>query len=157
MKKQKPRSKRRRDPALPTKRKVEKKWKDVDYYFCDNLLGEDSVLSATIESSDAAGLPPIAVAPNQGKLLQLLAEMIPARSILEIGTLGGYSTICMARALPPDGHIITLEVDPRHAEVARKNFVRAGLGHKIEILVGSAVDTLPTLRDRHRGPFDLVF
>ena len=107
-----------------------------------------------LESSDAAGLPPIAVAPNQGKLLQMLAEMTGARSVLEIGTLGGYSTIWLARALPPDGRVVTLEVDPKHAEVARKNFIRAGLANMIEILLGSALATLSKLR---AGPFDLVF
>src|SRR2546423_1358721 len=157
MKKPKSRSRRRASPASPGKRKVEKKWTDVDKYFCDNLLPEDPVLASALESSEAAGLPPIAVAPNQGKLLQLLAEMIGARSILEIGTLGGYSTIWMARALPPDGRLTTLEVDPKHADVARKNFVRAGLAKTIEIRVGGALDTLPQLRGEQRGPFDLVF
>ena len=157
MKKPKPPSKRRPSPAFPRKRKVEKKWKDVDYYFCDNLLTDDPVLSATLESSDAAGLPPIAVTPNQGKLLQLFVEMIGARSILEVGTLGGYSTIWMARALPPDGRSVTLEVDPKHAEVARKNFARAGLAKMIEIRIGSALDTLPRLLGEQKGPFDLIF
>jgi predicted O-methyltransferase YrrM len=157
MKKPKRRSKRRPSPALPRKRKVEKKWKEIDYYFCDNLLPDDPVLASALESSNAAGLPPIAVAPNQGKLLQLLAEMIGARSILEIGTLGGYSTIWMARALPSDGRVTTLEVDPRHAEVARGNFARAGLAKMIEIRIGSALATLPQLVREQRGPFDLVF
>ena len=157
MKKPKPPSKRRPSPAVPRKRKVEKKWKDIDHYFCDSLLSEDPVLASALESSDAAGLPAIAVAPNQGKLLQLLAEMISARRILEIGTLGGYSTIWMARALPPDGRVVTLEVDPKHAEVARRNFERAGLAKMIEIRIGSALDTLPQLPGEQKGPFDLVF
>ncbi|HJP86746.1 MAG TPA: O-methyltransferase [Gemmatimonadaceae bacterium] len=115
------------------------------------------MLEAALESSDTAGLPAIAVAPNQGKLLQLLAQMIGARSILEIGTLGGYSTMWLARALPADGRVVTLEVDPRHAEVARKNFARAGLAKLIEIRLGSALDTLPKMVNEQRGPFDLVF
>ena len=158
MKKPKSRNKTRsRSPAFPRKRKVEKKWQDVDHYFCDQLLTEDPVLASALESSEVAGLPPIAVAPNQGKLLQLLAEMIGARSILEIGTLGGYSTIWLARALPRDGRVVTLEVDPKHADVARKNFVRGGLANMIEIRLGSALDTLPKLSEEQRGPFDVVF
>lgn len=152
-----PRPRPRRPPLSPRKRKVEKRWKDVDHYFCDNLLTDDPILSATLEASDAAGLPAIAVAPNQGKLLQMLAQMIGARSVLEIGTLGGYSTIWLARGLPSDGRVVTLEVDPRHAEVARKNFARAGLANVIEVRVGSALDTLPQLLNEQLRPFDLIF
>jgi predicted O-methyltransferase YrrM len=154
MKKPKPRSRPR---AQPGKRKVEKKWKDVDHYFCDNLLPDDQILTSARDASDAAGLPAIAVSPNQGKLLQMLAEMIGARSILEVGTLGGYSTIWLARAVPADGRVITLEIDSKHAEVARKNFARAALANRIEIWLGNALDTLPKLFTEGRGPFDLIF
>ena len=154
MKKPKP---RRRPQTGQGKRKVEKRWKDVDHYFCDNLLADDPILTSALEASDAAGLPAIAVSPNQGKLLQMLAEMIGARSILEVGTLGGYSTIWLARGLPADGRVITLEVDAKHAEVARKNFARAALANRIEIWLGKALDTLPKLFAERRSPFDLIF
>ena len=154
MKKPKP---RRLSKTKPRKRKVEKRWKDVDHYFCDNLLTDDPILTSVLEASDTAGLPAIAVSPNQGKLLQMLAEIMGARTILEVGTLGGYSTIWLARAIPADGRVITLEVDPKHAEVARTNFVRAGFANRIEIWLGKAVDTLPKLFAERRGPFDLIF
>jgi len=154
MKKPKP---RRRSQTRPRKRKVEKRWKDVDHYFCDNLLTDDPILASALEASDEAGLPAIAVSPNQGKLLQMLAEMIGARSVLEVGTLGGYSTIWLARGLPAGGRVTTLEVDAKHAEVARKNFARAGFANKIEIRLGKALDTLPRLFTERRGPFDLIF
>ena len=154
MKKPKP---RRRPQTSPGKSKVEKRWKDVDHYFCDNLLTDDPILTSALKASEAAGLPAIAVSPNQGKLLQMLAEMIGARSILEVGTLGGYSTIWLARGLPADGRVVTLEVDARHAEVARKNFSRAALANRIEIWLGKALDTLPKLFAERRGPFDLIF
>ena len=154
MKKPKP---RRRPQPSPAKRKVEKRWKDVDHYFCDNLLADDPILTSALEASDAAGLPAIAVSPNQGKLLQMLAEMIGARSILEVGTLGGYSTIWLARGVPADGRVLTLEVDPKHAEVARKNFARAGFANRIDIRLGKALETLPKLFAERRGPFDLIF
>jgi predicted O-methyltransferase YrrM len=128
-------------------------WAEVDRYFADHLVEADPVLEAALAASDAAGLPAIAVAPNQGKLLHLLARLKGARRILEIGTLGGYSTIWLARALPGDGQLITLEYDPRHAEVARANLASAGLADRVEIRVGAALDTLPTLA----GPFDLFF
>ena len=156
MKKPKPRP-RSRPQRGSGKRKVEKRWKDVDHYFCDNLLTDDPILTSALEASEAAGLPAIAVSPNQGKLLQMMAEMIGARSVLEIGTLGGYSTIWLARAIPADGRVITLEVDAGHAEVARKNFARAGLANRIEVWLGSALDTLPKLFAERRGPFDLIF
>ena len=129
----------------------------MDEYLCDKILADDAALDAVLKDSDKAGLPAIAVTPAQGKFLQMLTEMIRARSILEIGTLGGYSTIWFARALPADGHIITLEVDPVHAEVARKNFARAGLQKMIELRLGNALDTLPLLIEGQAGPFDLIF
>ena len=128
-------------------------WTAVDDYF-DVLIGPDPVLDAARADATAAGLPEIAVAPNQGKQLNLLARIGGARSILEIGTLGGYSTIWLARALPPGGKLVTLEYDPHHAEVARENLKRAGFGEDVvDIRVGAALDTLPTLT----GPFDFVF
>jgi predicted O-methyltransferase YrrM len=114
-------------------------------------------LDAVLAASSAAGLPEINVAPNQGKLLQLLAQSHGARSILEIGTLGGYSTIWLARALPADGKLVTLEFEPKHAEVARANFARAGLGGKIELRLGKASDHLAQLVAEGRGPFDFIF
>ncbi len=133
------------------------RWTAVDRYIADLLVPSDPALDAALASSAAAGLPNIQVAPNQGKLLSLLAQSIRARSILEIGTLGGYSTIWLARALPADGHLITLEVDPKHAEVARANIARAGLSDKVEIRLGRAVDSLPKIADEARAPFDLIF
>ncbi|MFE2538048.1 O-methyltransferase [Streptomyces sp. NPDC059371] len=132
-------------------------WNDVDDHFTNLLAPADEVLAAALHDSDAAGLPPISVAPNQGKLLRLLAEIQGARRILEIGTLGGYSTIWLGRALPADGTLITLEYDPRHAEVARANLTRAGLDKIAEVRVGPALETLPKLADENPEPFDLVF
>jgi predicted O-methyltransferase YrrM len=108
-------------------------------------------------ASTEAGLPAINVAPNQGKLLHLWARMVGARSILEVGTLGGYSTIWLARALPAGGRLVTLEADPHHAEVAAANLDRAGVGDVVDIVVGRALDTLPVLAEEGRGPFDLTF
>jgi len=132
-------------------------WGAVDRYITDLLAPADAALDAALHASAAAGLPPINVAPNQGKLLHLLARMQGACTILEIGTLGGYSTIWLARALPADGRVITLEIDPAHAEVARANFARAGLTGMVELRIGRALDTLPLLASEKRGPFDLVF
>ena len=115
------------------------------------------MLEAALTASTDAGLPPIAVAPNQGKWLMILAQAIGARSILEMGSLGGYSTIWLARALPADGRLITLEADPKHAEVARTNIARAGFADKVEIRVGKALDTLPQLAAEGLGPFDFIF
>lgn len=140
-----------------TARSSEPRWTEVDHYFSTNLLGNDPILESALESSTAAGLPAIAVSPNQGKLLQMLAQIIGARSILEIGTLGGYSTIWMARGLRTGGRVITLEVDAKHADVARKNFERARLDRIIEVWEGPALDTLPRLFAEGRGPFDLIF
>ncbi|MEU4148991.1 O-methyltransferase [Streptomyces sp. NPDC026659] len=132
-------------------------WNAVDDYFNGLLVEEDAPLRGAAEESEAAGLPPHQVAPNQGKLLHLLARIQGARSILEIGTLGGYSTIWLARALPEGGRLITLEADPHHAEVAATNIARAEVGHLVDLRVGKAVDTLPVLADEGVGPFDLVF
>ncbi|HEY7592872.1 MAG TPA: O-methyltransferase [Actinophytocola sp.] len=132
---------------------TQEQWDAVDGYFSGLLVGEDAALDAALEASDAAGLPQIAVAPTQGKLLHLIARTRGARRILEIGTLGGYSTIWLARALPADGELVTLEYDPKHAEVARANLARAGLADRVDVRVGAALDTLPGLA----GPFDVVF
>ena len=132
-------------------------WNAVDRYITETLSLSDSALKGALEASTAAGLPEIQVAPNQGKLLHMLARMQSARAILEIGTLGGYSTIWLARALPKDGRLITLEMDPKHAEVARSNIDRAGLGGVVEIRLGPALQSLPTLMAEARGPFDLIF
>ncbi|WP_369237340.1 O-methyltransferase [Streptomyces sp. R21] len=132
-------------------------WDDVDDYFTTLLSPSDDTLVAALRDSDAAGLPPINVAPNQGKLLQLLAQIQGARRILEIGTLGGYSTIWLGRALPADGRLITFEYDATHAEVARGNLARAGLDKIAEVRVGPALESLPKLADENPEPFDLVF
>ena len=132
-------------------------WTAVDQYITDMLVPRDPALDAALEASDAAGLPSIQVTPNQGKLLHLLALLQGARRILEIGTLGGYSTIWLARALPDDGRLITLEADPRHAEVARANISRAGLADLVDLRVGRALETLPGIAAEGGGAFDLVF
>jgi predicted O-methyltransferase YrrM len=132
-------------------------WTAVDNFLSSQLVPADPILDAVVKSSADAGLPPIAVPPTQGKLLNLLARIIGAKKILEIGTLAGYSTIWLARALPADGRVITLEYDPKHAAVARKNFQRASLENRIEIRVGKALDTLPEIATAHLAPFDLIF
>jgi predicted O-methyltransferase YrrM len=132
-------------------------WTAVDDYFAKLLLSPDKSLDQAQADSQAAGLPAIAVSPLQGKQLLMLAQMQNPKKILEIGTLGGYSTIWLARALPDDGRLITLEFSPKHAEVARANIARAGLSHKVEIRVGPALDTLPLLAAEKRGPFDFIF
>jgi predicted O-methyltransferase YrrM len=132
-------------------------WDDVDEYFSANLSPDDETLQAALRDSEAAGLPQIAVSPSQGKFLQLLAEIQGARHILEIGTLGGYSTIWLARALPADGRLISLEYSAKHAEVATRNIVRAGLDKVVEVRVGPALESLPKLADENPPPFDLVF
>lgn len=132
-------------------------WHDVDDYFTTHLTPEDEVLRAALRDSEAAGLPSIAVSAPQGKLLHLLAQIQGARTILELGTLGGYSTIWLARALPADGRLVSLEYDPKNAEVARRNLARAGLDKVVEIRVGAALDSLPRLADENPPPFDLVF
>ena len=129
----------------------------VDRYIDDLFAPEDAALTGALERSRAGGLPDIQVSAGQGKFLYLMAKLVGARRILELGTLAGYSTIWLARALPADGKLITLEYDPHHAEVARANVVAAGLGDKVEVVVGAALDTLPGVIDRADGPFDLVF
>ena len=131
----------------------EQLWSDVDRYITDKLVGADAALDGALEATAAAGLPAINVSPPQGKQLHLIARMIGARAILEIGTLAGYSAIWMARALPAGEKLTTLEVDPKHAEVARANCKRAGVADRVEVIVGAALDTLPKLK----GPFDLFF
>jgi predicted O-methyltransferase YrrM len=132
-------------------------WTAIDEYITDQVIPDDPVLDAALEASVAAGLPQIAVAPNQGKLLYLLARLRGARNVLEIGTLAAYSTIWLARALPPGGKVITLEVDPAHAEVARRNLDHAKLSDVVEVRVGNAVETLPEIARKAEGPFDLIF
>jgi len=132
-------------------------WTAVDRYLTDLLVPPDPALDAALKTSAEHGLPPINVAPNQGKLLYLLALTMGARNILEIGTLGGYSTIWLARALPAGGKLITLEADAKHATVARSNLARAELSDVVELILGRAIDTLPKLAHDNRGPFDLIF
>jgi len=136
---------------------VEKIWNDVDLYFNQHLGLSDAILDAALMDSDAAGLPQIHITPTQGRLLQMLAQLTGARRILEIGTLAGYSTIWLDRALPPDGKLITLEFLEKHAEIARANIARAGLQTIVEIRQGKALDTLPVLATQAAGPFDLSF
>ncbi len=133
------------------------RWTEVDGYYAGLLAPHDLALEGALEASREAGLPPINVAPNQGKLLQLLARLRGARAILEIGTLGGYSTIWLARALPAGGRLVSLEVDAKHAEVARANLARAGLADRAEVRLGRAIDSLASLVAEGAGPFDLVF
>ena len=130
-------------------------WEEVDRYFCGILRLDDAVLGDALSRSDAAGLPAIAVSAAQGKLLHMLARLCSARRILEIGTLAGYSGIWLARALPPEGKLVTLEIDPAHAAVARENFANAGLAAKVDIRVGPAIETLPRLAGE--APFDFTF
>lgn len=139
------------DPIAPAQ------WAAVDCYITDLFVPPDPMLDAALEASDDAGLPAIHVSPNQGKLLQILARAIRAKTILEIGTLAGYSTIWLARALPTGGRLITLELDPNHANVARKNIQRAGLADVVELRLGRARDTLSQIAAEGSGPFDLIF
>jgi predicted O-methyltransferase YrrM len=132
-------------------------WTAVDNYINDQLIPSDPVLDAALEASTAAGLPAISVTPGQGKLLHLLARLVGAMNILEIGTLGGYSTIWLARALPAGGRLITLEADAKHAKVASANLARAGLTDVVELREGKALDTLPELAAEGLEAFDLVF
>jgi predicted O-methyltransferase YrrM len=136
---------------------TQERWTAVDDYFGALLTPPDAVLDAALAASAEAALPPIQVSPGQGKLLHLLARAQGARSILEIGTLGGYSTIWLGRALPAGGRLVTLEVEPRHAEVARANFALAGLSDLVELRLGRALETLPRLAAERPDPFDLVF
>lgn len=131
----------------------DERWTLVDEFIEERLIGAEGAPQRALDANASAGLAPIDVSPAQGKLLHLLVRMTAARRILEIGTLGGYSTIWMASALPPEGLLITIEVDPNAAEVARRNFAAAGLAGSIDLRLGSALDVLPRLE----GPFDLVF
>jgi predicted O-methyltransferase YrrM len=132
-------------------------WTAVDGYISEHLLTPDPALEAALVASEAAGLPPIAITPNQGKLLEMLARIQGAHSILEMGTLGGYSTIWLARALPEGGRLITLERNAGYAEVAGTNIANAGVGGVVQVRVGPALETLPRLYDEGAGPFDMIF
>jgi predicted O-methyltransferase YrrM len=132
-------------------------WNAVDGYIAEHLLAPDPVLDEVLAAGEAAGLPPIAITPNQGKLLELLARIHRAESVLELGTLGGYSTIWLARALPEGGRLVTLERDPHYAAVARANISSAGFADVVEVRVGPALLTLPELHDEGVGPFDMIF
>lgn len=131
----------------------EQKWTEIDHHIVDMLGLDDPALEAALADSAAAGLPSISVTANQGKFLQMLARILGAKSILEIGTLGGYSTIWMARALPPGGKLVTIEIDPKHFQVAAANLARAGVADMVDMRLGEALDILPELK----GPFDLTF
>lgn len=133
----------------------EQSWSKVDDFFVKTLVDQDDALLAALAANGEANLPAIDVSPNQGKLLHIYARMMGAKRVLEIGTLGGYSTIWLAKALPEDGKVITLEFEPRHAEIAAKNIRRAGLENRVTILVGPALESLPKLAAS--APFDLIF
>ncbi|MGD2025889.1 MAG: O-methyltransferase [Methyloceanibacter sp.] len=135
----------------------DEKWLAIDDYIVESFLEDDPTLSAAQAACDAAGFPAIQVAPLQGKLLMMLARALRARKILEVGTLGGYSTIWLARGLAEGGHVTTLELDPRHAEVAEQNFENAGLGGQVTVRVGPALESMAALHQDNAGPFDLVF
>jgi predicted O-methyltransferase YrrM len=130
---------------------------EVDRFVGETIVAEDEVLRRAVDAAEAAGLPAIQVSAAQGKLLQLLVRLLGARKVLEFGTLGGYSAILMARALPEDGRLTTLEARPEYAAIARKSIERAGLGDRVEIRVGPALEALPVLEAEGAGPFDLVF
>ncbi|HWV24298.1 MAG TPA: O-methyltransferase [Thermomicrobiales bacterium] len=133
------------------------RWTALDEYFSEHLHGDDPALDAALAASDAAGLPQINVAPNQGKLLMLIAMMTGAKRVLEIGTLGAYSTIWLGRGLPAEGHIDTLEIDPEHAAVAAGNIREAGLEDLVEVHIGKATETLEDFVRREVPPYDLIF
>ena len=132
-------------------------WTDVDDYIAAYLIGADAALDSALAANEAGGLPPIDVSAAQGKMLHLLARMAGARHILELGTLGGYSTIWLARALPEDGRLVTIELEPHHAEVARGNIARAGFAPQVDLRVGPALDLLDAMIAAGEGPFDFVF
>ena len=144
-------------PAEGSAHQDERLWGLVDAYVVERLGASDDVLDSVSEASAAAGLPAIAVSAAQGKFLHLLTRAVRARSVLEIGTLGGYSTVWFARALPPGGRVVTLEVDPHHADVARANVDAAGLADVVQVRVGPGLDSLRTLAREGAGPFDVVF
>lgn len=135
----------------------EKIWNEVDLYFSNKLHTTDQIMDSILKANAEAGLPAIDVSPNQGKFLHLLARLTGAKSILEIGTLGGYSSVWLARALPENGRLITLEYEAKHAKVAEANIKHAGLADKIKIIVGAALDTLPKLKEKGLSSFDLIF
>lgn len=132
-------------------------WNDIDLYFKTKLHTSDPVLDSILKANTEAGLPAIDVAPNQGKLLYLLAKLAGANNILELGTLGGYSSIWLGRALPEGGRLVTLELDEHHAKVVEENIRKAGLENKVEVIVGPALDTLPTLKEKGFTAFDFIF
>ncbi len=132
-------------------------WVDVDDYIVARLLPEDPVLAGALERNRAAGLPGIDVSPAFGQFLQILVQILGARRVLEIGTLGGYSTICLARGRAPGGRVVTLEYAPRHAAVARENLAEAGVADRVDLRVGAALDLLPGIEAEGLGPFDLIF
>lgn len=136
---------------------TQKLWTEVDNYICDLLVPSDPVLEAALKTATAAGLPAIQVSPAQGKFLYLLARLMGASNILELGTLGAYSTIWLARGLSANGHVVTVEYDAKHAEVARANLAFAGLSQCVELRQGAALDVLPQIARERRGPFDLIF
>jgi predicted O-methyltransferase YrrM len=135
----------------------EDQWTAVDRYLNETFIGSDPALEAALAANAAAGLPAIDVSPSQGKFLQLLGQVQGVRRILEIGTLGGYSTICLARALPPGGKLVTLELDPKHAKVALSNIARAGLADAVELRLGPAAESLTQLAAENVEPFDMIF
>lgn len=135
----------------------ETQWDAVDRYLTEALLPSDAILAEVLERCAAADLPPISVSPAQGCLLHLLVKMSGARNVLEVGTLGGYSSIWLARALPTHGRLLTIELDPRHVEIARANIERAGLSEVVELYCGFAIEVLPTLASEGLSPFDFVF
>ena len=135
----------------------EPRWNEVERWIRDRLVPDDDALHQAVARSDAGGLPAIQVDPPMGKFLNLLARMVGAERVLEVGTLGGYSTIWLARALPPGGRLITLEYSPQHAAVAGENIAAAGCGDLVDLRVGAALDELPRIAEAGEGPFDLVF
>ncbi|HEY1690254.1 MAG TPA: O-methyltransferase [Solirubrobacteraceae bacterium] len=135
----------------------QQRWSEVDRFVEDTLLGDNPALEAAAAGSAAAGMPPIAVSPAQGRMLRLLTQIHGAKRVLELGTLGGYSTICFASALPADGRLLSLEANPAYADLARENVARAGYAELVEIRVGPALESLPQIADEGEQPFDLVF
>jgi|SRR5208283_953788 len=144
-------------PATGKTLMSQKVWTEVDNYICELLVPGDAALQAALQASEAAGLPAIQVSPTQGKFLNLQARLMRASNILELGTLGGYSTIWLARALPAKGRLVTVDANAKHTEVARTNIAFAGLSDRVEFHVGSALDVLPQLAREGRGPFDFIF
>jgi predicted O-methyltransferase YrrM len=136
---------------------TQEQWTQVDRFISGQLIPPDPVLDAVLQANADGGLPGIDVTPNQGKLLEILARMQQAADILELGTLGGYSTIWLARAVPAGGRVVTLEANPMHADIARANLMRAGVADRVDIRLGKALETLPRLAEEKQGPFDFVF